>query len=257
MEKPIVCLSEQLSSFLPTKSLVRRIDAAKSLASRVGGKTILFIWDSWHRGTAETVLPGNRRISFEYYNNLQRDYTPFYLKNLDPVWWNRAKSKLDGIVPGKIINVLDNIKEDTAGNFCLKAYKKLGFLDNLEVVRSSDPEIRKKAKMFEDFYVEVSYKGEIVRARYTNRGFVLESNPPVEIYKTDVVPGMVTPPDEKRFEWMDSIVSPSHYILGEKERVKESDFPWISFVRSRKTEQSDTACWPSWRSGYVQVKTET
>ena len=41
----------------------------------------------------------------------------------------------------------------------------MGLLDGIDVVRSSDPALRRRACDVSDFFVDVSYEGEIVRAR--------------------------------------------------------------------------------------------
>ena len=44
-------------------------------------------------------------------------------------------------------------------------YQRLGLLDGIEVVRSSDPALRRRACAVAEFFVDVPYEGEIVRAR--------------------------------------------------------------------------------------------
>jgi len=44
-------------------------------------------------------------------------------------------------------------------------YRAMGLLDGTDVVRSSDPEVRRRACDVDDFFVDVPYEGEIVRAR--------------------------------------------------------------------------------------------
>ena len=44
-------------------------------------------------------------------------------------------------------------------------YRRLGLLDGIRVVRSSDPALRRAACEVDDFFVDVPHEGEIVRAR--------------------------------------------------------------------------------------------
>ena len=44
-------------------------------------------------------------------------------------------------------------------------YRHMGLLDGIRVVRSSDTSVRRAACDVAEFFVDVSYKGEIVRAR--------------------------------------------------------------------------------------------
>ena len=49
----------------------------------------------------------------------------------------------------------------------------MGLLDGVDVVRSSDPEVRRRACDVADFFVDVPYEGEIVRARTRDGGLYL------------------------------------------------------------------------------------
>ena len=48
-------------------------------------------------------------------------------------------------------------------------YRRMGLLDGIRVVRSSDPAFRRAACEVEEFFVDVPYEGEIVRARLLRR----------------------------------------------------------------------------------------
>ena len=45
-------------------------------------------------------------------------------------------------------------------------YRHMGLLDDIRVVRSSDPDFRRAACDIPEFFVDVPHEGEIVRARF-------------------------------------------------------------------------------------------
>ena len=49
-------------------------------------------------------------------------------------------------------------------DFCLEMYRRMGLLEGIRVMRSSDPAFRRAACDVADFFVDVPYEGEIVRA---------------------------------------------------------------------------------------------
>ena len=48
-------------------------------------------------------------------------------------------------------------------------YRRMGLLDGVRVVRSGDPAVRAAACEMADFFVDVPYRDEIVRARLDGR----------------------------------------------------------------------------------------
>ena len=56
-------------------------------------------------------------------------------------------------------------KQTPAANvadFCLEMYRRMGLLDGIRVVRSSDPAFRRAACDVAEFFVDVPHEGEIV-----------------------------------------------------------------------------------------------
>ena len=56
-------------------------------------------------------------------------------------------------------------------DFCLEMYRRMGLLDGIRVARSSEPAFRRAACDVPEFFVDVPYSGEIVRARPVEGGF--------------------------------------------------------------------------------------
>jgi hypothetical protein len=121
----------------------------------------------------------------------------------------------------------------------------MGLLEGIEVVRSSDPALRQAACRVDDFFVDIPYDGEIVRARHTDDGFVLHGGgdnfiklPLVEFEKAQV-----SPTRDSRLKWMQSVINCTHYVSGAGEQgyMRTEDAPEIKYVLRDVIDRSDEA----------------
>ena len=83
-------------------------------------------------------------------------------------------------------------------DFCLEMYKRMGFLKEMEIVRSERSGLPEAACDIDDYYVDVPYEGEIVRARYVKGelmlhkgGDVYETCPRVPFGKKQISPARI------------------------------------------------------------------
>ncbi|HEV3190879.1 MAG TPA: hypothetical protein VGY54_10305, partial [Polyangiaceae bacterium] len=139
-------------------------------------------------------------------------------------------------------------KETHATNvadFCLEMYQRMGFLEGMQVVRSSDPAFREAACEIDDYYVDVPYEGEIVRARYVKGELLLHKGG--DVYETcprvPFVKRQISPARDSRLKWMQSVVQCTHYVAGasEQDYLRVADAPEINFVRRETIERADEA----------------
>ena len=72
-------------------------------------------------------------------------------------------------VGGEGLNLTDifkSVDQKFVADFCLEVYQKMGLLDGIEVLRSSDKSFREQAPdLAGEFFADVEYGGEIVRAK--------------------------------------------------------------------------------------------
>jgi len=122
----------------------------------------------------------------------------------------------------------------------------MGLLDGLDVVRSSDPAVRRRACEVDDFYVDVPYEGEIVRARARAGQLYLHEGgdsfitlPATSGFGKE----QISPARDTRLRWMQSIIHCTHYVTGASEQVylREEDAPEIAYARRENIERSDEA----------------
>ena len=123
----------------------------------------------------------------------------------------------------------------------------MGLLDGLGVVRSSDPEVRRRACDVNDFFVDVQYKGEIVRARARDGVLYLHEGGDSFITLPATTPGFkkeqISPTRDTRLRWMLSVIRCTHYVTGAGEQayLRPEDAPEIAYVRREDIARSDEA----------------
>jgi hypothetical protein len=137
-------------------------------------------------------------------------------------------------VAPELTEVFRSVRADTAADFCLDMYRRLSLLDGIEVVRSGDPEVRRRAVDVEDYYVDVVYEGELVRARRQGERLTLHRGGDLylEIPYRETGKESISPTRDTRLRWMQSVVRCTHYVAGPGETayLKRDEAPEIAFV---------------------------
>jgi hypothetical protein len=144
-------------------------------------------------------------------------------------------------------DVFSSIDEKNAADFCLEMYRKIGLLEEIEILRSSAKSFREQApELAGEFFADVEYQSEVVRAQmldgrlklHEGGGKYTEIPMPNAIEKRQKSPNR-----DQRFAWMQSIINCTHYIYGEgeKEYLDVKPFPNIKFVDREKIDQADYA----------------
>src|SRR5579859_7294788 len=113
-------------------------------------------------------------------------------------------------------------------------YRLMGLLDGIRVVRSSDPEFRRAACDVTDFFVDVPYEGEIVRARFLDGILKLHEGGEryIALPSASFTKEQISPTRETRLKWMQSVVRCTHYIAGagEKAYLRQEEAPEVNFI---------------------------
>ncbi len=242
MGTPIICFGQQPSGFFPKRFLYAKIQTARKLQKEIGGKIVFFYHDS-DADYRETITVfkdpetgADMRLNFLQENKLQKKYSPLYAKKIPAGWQDDIARKLPRFVSKELVELFKSAKGGNAADFCLDMYQKLGLLDNIEVVRSGDKHFRLEAsELTNEFYADVSYENEIVRAEmkdgilrlHEGGGNYITIPSPEKIEKWQKNPGR-----DHRFSWMQSVIHATHYVLGPGERgyLKTDDFPNVTFV---------------------------
>ena len=136
-------------------------------------------------------------------------------------------------------------------DFCLEMYRRLGLLEGLHVMRSGDPEFRRRAAVIDDYFVDVTYENELVRARISPDGLLLhkggKSYLKLPLQEHDVT--QISPTRDTRLRWMQSVIGCTHYVAGASEikYLNTADAPGVQFIARDEISESDRAYIPQFR----------
>jgi hypothetical protein len=237
---PVICFGQQPCGIFPKRFLVGKIQAARRLRNEIGGEIVFFYHDSDHdpRETKTRLrhIKNNEPfdINFAFENKLQRKFSPLFLKRVMPDWKAKTAMQLPAFVDRRWVEVFKACDEKSVADFCLEIYRRMGLLDGMRVERSGDPNFRAAACEINDFFVDVQYQGEVVRARYADGKLKLHEGG--EAYVTlPFAPfdkKQISPARDTRLRWMQSVIHCTHYVCGAGEQayMKKEDAPEITYV---------------------------
>jgi hypothetical protein len=251
MSAPIICFGQQPCGFFPKRFLFAKIETARRLQRDLGGEVVFFFHDSDHdpRETAtilrERQTGREQMFNFQFANKIQKQFSPLYAKRLLPDWPPKVARQLPAYVPPNLVEAFRETEASNAADFCLEMYRAMNLLDGIRVERSSNPEFRNGAPAIDDYFVDVNWEGEVVRARHREGKLLLHKGgdnylelPPQEFGRAQI-----SPTRDTRLRWMQSVIKCSHYVAGagEREYLNEADAPGVVFVQREEISDSDRA----------------
>ncbi|HEY3853570.1 MAG TPA: hypothetical protein VGO67_04160 [Verrucomicrobiae bacterium] len=251
MNSPIICFGQQPCGFFPKRFLFAKIQTARRLQSEIGGEIVFFFHDSDHdpRETKTTLRhrktnePAHLNFAFE--NKVQRKFSPLNLKKIPVGWQEKTALQLPNYIDHPLIEIFQKINETNIADFCIEMYRRLGLLNGVRVVRSSDPAVRRVACDIADFFADVPYAGEIVRARYSGESLKLHEGGDqfITLPLTQFSREQISPTRDTRLRWMQSVLHCTHYIAGAGEQayLRKEDAPEINFLVRDAIDRSDEA----------------
>ena len=251
--EPVIAFGQQPCGFFPRRFFVAKIRTARRLQAEIGGRIVYFCHDSDHDPRETRTILRRRatdepaHLNFAVVNKLQRKFSPLYAKRIAAHWHARTLSQLPNYVDHPLIEVFRKTAAETVADFCLEIYRAMGLLDGVEVVTSSDPEVRRRACDVDDFFVDVPYEGEIVRARARDGALSLHEGGDSFVTLPMAASGFgkeqISPTRDTRLRWMQSVIHCTHYVTGAGEQayLQPEDAPEIAYVRRDDVERSDEA----------------
>ena len=241
MSTPIICFGQQPCGFFPKRFLWAKIVAARRLQREIGGEIVFFFHDSDHDPRETTTVLRELRsgreqsFNFEFVNKIQKQFSPLYAKQLLPDWQAKVARQLPNFVRPELVEHFKTVAVANAADFCRDMYERLGLLDGVRVARSSDPAFRENAVAIDDFFVDVRWEGETVRARHRDGKLLLHKGGDnyLELPPQPFEPTQISPTRDTRLRWMQSVIRCTHYVAGAGERdyLNEADAPGVTFVQ--------------------------
>jgi hypothetical protein len=248
---PVICFGQQPCGIFPKRFLFAKFQTARRLRKEIGGQIVFFYHDSDHDPRETKTRLRHRKngevfdINFTFANKLQRKFSPLYLKRVLAEWRAKTAIQLPAYVDRRWADGFNACQSGNVADLCLEMYRQMGFLEGVRVERSSDPALRRAARDVDDYYVDVPFEGEIVRARFM--GGELKLHEGGEVYRL-LPPALFTkeqisPARDTRLAWMQSVIHCTHYIAGAGEQayLKKEDAPQITYVNRDTIERPDEA----------------
>jgi hypothetical protein len=251
MSAPVICFGQQPSGFFPKRYLYAKIVTARRLQSEIGGEVVFFYHDADHdpRETMTVVKDRNsgreQSLNFQFVNKIQKQFSPLYAKQFTPEWHAKMTRQLPCYANRELVESFAAIETRNVSEFCLQMYGRMGLLTGIRIARSSDPEFRKQAAAIDDFFVDVTWEGELVRARFRGGKLLLHEggNKFIELPAQDFDATQISPTRDTRLRWMQSVIRCTHYVhgAGERQYLNEADAPEISYIARDTISDSDNA----------------
>lgn len=248
---PVICFGQQPCGFFPRRYLFAKIQTARRLQAELGGEMVFFCHDSDHDPRETRTLLRHRttrepaQLNFAFANRLQRKFSPQYLKRVPAGWPEKTLLQLPNYVARRQIEMFQKVSASNVADFCLEMYRAMGLLEGIRVVRSSDPAVRRAACEVPEFFVDVPFENEIVRARCVNDTLTLHAGGDsyVTVPSTGFTREQVSPTRDTRLLWMQSVVHCTHYVAGagEKAYLRPETTPEITFISRDVIDRPDEA----------------
>jgi len=248
---PVICFGQQPCGFFPKRFLVAKILTARRIQKELGGEIVFFYHDSDHdpRETRTTVRHRTTNepalLNFAFANRVQRKFSPLYLKRLPADWQRRTLLQLPNYVERPLIDAFEKVNATDMAAFCLEMYSRMGLLEGVRIARSSDPALRRIACEVAEFYVDVPYQGETVRARMMDGVLKLHEGGKsyVTLPNSPYGQEQISPARDTRLRWMQSVVHCTHYVAGagEKDYLQTQETPEITFIQRDIIDRHDEA----------------
>jgi len=248
MDHPIICFGQQPCGFFPKRFLVAKILTARRLQKEIGGEIVFFFHDSDHDPRETITIVRDQHsdkevsLNFQFENRIQKQFSPLYAKRVLPEWQEKTARQLPSYVRHSLAAHFNDTKCSTVADFCLEMYTRMGLLEGMRVERSSAPVFRVRAVAVSDYFVDVPYEGEIVRARYRDRKLLLHKGGDrfLEVPGGEFDPKQISPTRDTRFRWMQSVIRCTHYVAGASEQhyINKTDDPTVKFIE--RVEISDS-----------------
>ena len=248
---PVICFGQQPCGFFPRRYLFAKIQTARRLQAEIGGEIVYFFHDSDHdpRKTKTTLrhpmLGDPVHLNFEVANKVQKKYSPLYLKQIAENWQSQMSRVLPDYVDPKLVAIFEHTSAANVADFCLEMYRQMGLLEGIRVARSSDLEFRRAACDISDFFVDVPYEGETVRARCDGNSLKLHKGGDayIDLPAATFTKEQISPARDTRLRWMQSVIRSTHYVAGASEimYLNRDEAPEITYVEREFIDRADEA----------------
>jgi hypothetical protein len=248
---PVICFGQQPCGFFPRRYLFAKIQTALRLRAKIGGDVVFFCHDSDHdwretRTVLRHPLLGQpTAFNFAMENQIQKKFSPLYSKRVAKDWQQRTAKVLPEYVGPRLAMAFAETSAGRVADFCLEMYRHMGLLKGIRVMRSSDASFRRAACEISDYFVDVPYSGETVRARLFDGELKLHKggNSFITLPESPFTNEQISPARDTRLRWMQSVIRCTHYVAGASEMkyLNKQEAPEITYIERDAIENADEA----------------
>jgi hypothetical protein len=254
MSSPIICFGQQPCGIFPRRFLFSKIQTARRLQRELGGEIVFFYHDSDHDPRETITILRDRqsgeeqRLNFQFANKLQKQFSPLFAKRVLAEWKEKTARQLPNYVSEGLVEAFRKVEAENVAEYCLEMYRELGLLEGVRVMRSGDPDFRRRAIVVDDYFVDVTYENELVRARISPDALLLHKGGdayiklPLEEHEA----AQISPTRDTRLRWMQSVIGCTHYVAGASEikYLNIEEEPGVQFIARDEISESDRAYLP-------------
>jgi hypothetical protein len=254
MSSPIICFGQQPCGIFPRRFLISKIQTGRRLQQEIGGEIVFFYHDSDHDPRETTTILRDRqsgeeqRLNFQFANKLQKQFSPLFAKRVLAEWKEKTVRQLPNYVPEPLVEAFRKVEAENVADFCLEMYRELGLLEGIRVMRSGDPGFRQRAVAVDDYFVDVAYEDELVRARISPDALLLHKggNAYIKLPLEKHNAAQISPTRDTRLRWMQSVIGCTHYVAGASEinYLNTEEAPGVQFIARDEISESDRAYLP-------------
>ena len=231
-----------------------KIETARRLQREIGGEVVFFYHDSDHDPRETITILRDRksgkeaRLNFQFANKMQKEFSPLFAKRILPEWKKKVARQLPNYVSEPLADAFKKVEAENVADFCLEMYRQLGLLEGVRVMRSGDPDFRRRAIAVDDYYVDVTYQKELVRARVSEDALLLHKggNSYLRLPPEKHDAAQISPTRDTRLRWMQSVIGCTHYVAGASEikYLNTEEAPGVQFIARDEISESDRAYLP-------------
>ncbi len=254
MAAPVICFGQQPCGIFPRRFLFSKIQTARRLQRESGGEIVFFYHDSDHDPRETLTILRDRqtgqekRLNFHFANKVQKQFSPLFAKRVLPEWQKQTARQLPNYVSPALVADFEKVEAKNVADFCLEMYRHLGLLEGVRVMRSGDPDFRRRALAVDDYFVDVTYENELVRARMSPDALLLHNggNSYVKLPLQKHDAAQISPTRDTRLPWMQSVIHCTHYVAGASEikYLNTQEVPGVEFIARDQISESDRAYLP-------------
>ena len=242
----------------PAPLPVREDRRRRRLQHEIGGEIVFFYHDSDHDPRETQTILTHRKtgeratLNFAFANKVQRKWSSLCHKQIASGWHDKTARQLHAYVDPALVEISSRkYPRPTSPIFAWICTTGWGCSDGVRVVRSGDPAVRAAACEIADYFADLRYADETVRARVQDGAFRLHEGGDSYVDVPCPEPPdktQISPTRDSRLCWMQSVIGCTHYVCGAGEQayLNQVEAPEITFVPRDPIDRSDEAFtdWP-------------